>query len=561
MKNVKVLDCTLRDGGRVIDCAFGDRAIRQIADKLARAGIDIVELGFLRDPRLVSYEAGSTFFTDVGQIARFVPADRRGSEYVAFADYGMFDFGALAPRSGDSIDGIRVGFTKDDYGSSREELLRAFRAVKERGYSLYAQGVNSLSYSDIELLSLVGDMNAAKPCGFGIVDTYGAMYSDDVARIYGLIDHNLDSSIAIDFHSHNNFQLSFSFAQEVIRLSNGVRGIVIDATLGGMGKVAGNLCTELIADFLARKMGYGYDTDLIFDAIDEHLYDLREKHHWGYSPMSLLSGIYRSHPNNVIYLANKFRLDTKDVKNILATLGERERQRYDYGRIDRLAEEYSGCKYDDSDEMAGLAEAFAGKPILVLAPGRTLATHRGAITGFIAGRRPIIVSVNFVSGHPGSYSFFANKKRYGAQCGESDESGGGALASGAGGGRAIVTSNIERRAPGSITVNYHSLVSRGYRLFDNSVLMLLNLLGRLRVAEIAIAGMDGFRGDEGGDYFDGSFDVARLEPEFGKINAEIAGMLEKYLAAAKGSCKVELITPSVFGSVFGESRGESGKNG
>ncbi|MDR3309803.1 MAG: aldolase catalytic domain-containing protein [Oscillospiraceae bacterium] len=537
MKNVQILDCTLRDGGRIIDCAFPDRDIFHIADKLSGAGIDVVELGFLRDGRTVNYRGNSTFFTDVDQITPFIPKGIRGTEYVAFIDYGMFDFTTLKTRSQDSICGLRVGFTKKNYEEHYDDLLSAFYSVKARGYDLFIQGVNSLDYSDIELLKIVETVNMVKPVSFGIVDTYGAMYVDDVSRLYGLIDYNLDKAVAIDFHSHNNFQLSFSFAQEVIRLSRGVRNIIIDATLDGMGKGAGNLNTELIADFLVRKMNYGYDTDIIFDAIDEHLHDLREKYHWGYSPASMLSGIFRSHPNNVIYLTQKFRLNTKDIKNILSMLGEQERQRYDYNKIDKLTEEYSESTYDDSDETAYLAEQFADKPILILSPGKTLLTYKERIGKYIEAHNPTVISVNFTYDEPDSYSFFANKKRYVAQAQVNSA-------------KMIVASNIEQREKGAITVNYHSIVNRGYKLFDNSVLMLLNLLKRLRVAEIAIAGMDGFMNSTDGNYFDKSLNVERLGPQLDEINRELYEMLENYAATVSGLCKVSLITPSIFEKLF-----------
>jgi 4-hydroxy 2-oxovalerate aldolase len=540
MKNVRILDCTLRDGGRIIDCVFPDRDIANIVDKLSHAGIDIIELGFLRDGKSVRYAGNSTFFTDVDQITPFIPRGNRGTEYVAFIDFGMFDFSTLKARGENTIDGLRVGFTKKDYENSHEDLLSALRMVKSKDYKLYIQGVNSLNYSDIELLEIVETVNEIKPVSFGIVDTYGAMYVDDVSRLYGLIDHNLDKDIAIDFHSHNNFQLSFSFAQEVIRLSNGVREIILDATLDGMGKGAGNLNTELIVDFLVRKMNYGYDTDFIFDAIDEHLHDLREKYHWGYSPSALMSGIYRSHPNNVIYLTQKFRLDTKDIKNILSMLEEPEKQRYDYARLDSLTEEYNDSKYDDRKELALLAEKFAGRPVLLLAPGRTLSTHRRNVSDYVAKHGPAIISVNFVSDHFGSYSFFANKKRYATQT-KID------------GTRTIITSNVEQ-GTNCITVNYYSLVNRGHRLFDNSVLMLLNLLKRIHVDEIAIAGMDGFANDAESNYFDASLDVARLTPQLGEINRDILVMLGNYAAAVRESCSVSFITPSIFESVFLDTR-------
>lgn len=96
-------------------------------------------------------------------------------------------------------------------------------------------------------------VNDVMPYSFGIVDTYGGMYLDDITHIYGMVEHNLNSNICIDIHSHNNFQSSFAFAQEIIRICDSKRNIILDSTLNGMGKCAGNLNTELIVDYLNRK--------------------------------------------------------------------------------------------------------------------------------------------------------------------------------------------------------------------------------------------------------------------------------------------------------------------
>lgn len=77
MKNVRVLDCTLRDGGRIINCAFPDQEIRQLSHRLANAKIDIVEIGFLRDYHDVTYTGDSTFFTDVDQMIPFIDKDKK----------------------------------------------------------------------------------------------------------------------------------------------------------------------------------------------------------------------------------------------------------------------------------------------------------------------------------------------------------------------------------------------------------------------------------------------------------------------------------------------------
>ena len=348
MKNIHILDCTLRDGGRIIDCAFPDKEIQDISNRLSDAKIDIVEVGFLRDWRNVEYKGNSTFFTDVDQIRPFVDKSKKRTMYVAFIDYGMFDFDSLKPYDGTSIDGIRFGFTKKDYTEHYADIIRSAEIIKKCGYKLFVQGVNSLNYSDKEILELVEMINDIKPYSFGIVDTYGAMYIDDVDRIFSLIDHNMDPQICINFHSHNNYQLSFGFAQEVIRLSKGIRNIIIDATLNGMGKVAGNLNTELIVDYLVRKLHYDYEFEDILDIIDDYIYKYSIDHDWGYSIPGMMAGIYKSHPNNIIYLTEKFRLATKDISNLLSMIEPAARQRYDYDNIEKLYIEYVEDKVDDA---------------------------------------------------------------------------------------------------------------------------------------------------------------------------------------------------------------------
>lgn len=535
MKNVRVLDCTLRDGGRIIDCAFDDQEIKEISNKLASAKIDIVEVGFLRDWRKVDYQGNSTFFTDVDQIRPFVNRDKKNILYAAFIDYGMCDIDTLKPFDGTSIDAIRLGFTKKDYSENKDDVLRWINIIKEKGYKLFVQGVNSLNYSDKELLEIVDMVNEVHPYSFGIVDTYGAMYMDDVDRIYGLIDHNMHPDICINFHSHNNYQLSFAFAQEVIKLSGtSNRQIIIDGTLGGMGKVAGNLNTELIVDFLVRKMHYDYEFEDILDMLDDYIYKYALEHKWGYSTASLMAGIYKSHPNNVIYLSEKFRLDTKDIGKLLAMIEPSARQRYDYNSIENLYTEYVADKINDYDAISSLRNVFEGKEVLVLVPGNTLNTHREIIDAYISERQPIIISVNFVADELSAYAFFGNQKRY-ARLQIKRE-----------GRNIIIPSNVKSDNSNDVIVNYHSLINRGYKYFENSTIMLLNLLKRVNPIKIAIAGFDGFDEEAKENYTDDSFQNERHIGEFSTLNKEITSMFDEIMQTMSPGCKFEMITPSIY---------------
>lgn len=534
MKNIQILDCTLRDGGRIINCNFKDQVIREMTEKLICAGIDIVEVGFLRDKRDVKYEGDSTFFTEVSQITPFLPDDCNGKMCIAFIDFDMYDFEDLEPCAGTKVTGIRVGFTKKQYDTRRDEIRSCFLKVKEMGYDLMVQGVNSLEYSDRELLDLIDLVNEIEPYSFGIVDTYGGMYLDDIIHYYTLVDYNLKPDIRIDIHSHNNFQLSFAFAQEIIALNDGKRRIILDATLNGMGKCAGNLNTELIVDYLIRKKQYPYDFEAILDLIDDYLYEIKQTHQWGYSVPNFMAGVYKSHPNNVIYLTQKYRMNTKDIGNIIFMIDEEKRRRYDYDNIERLYIEYNNGKTDDSESIRRLEREIGDREVLILVPGRTILEEKENIDRYIEDNGPAVISVNFYSEYSGSYAFWGNKKRFSAEAGKNRLC------------HNIICSNVGETPGESSIVNFYSLINKGYKYFDNSTMMLLNLLRKLKVKKITLAGFDGFDEQVENNFMDPTFHNDRHVRIFKEINKELSDMMEQYAAAVKDDIALSFLTPSKF---------------
>ena len=539
MKNVKILDCTLRDGGRIINCAFPNSQIKDIAYRLADANIDIIEVGFLRDAKSVNYQGNSTFFTDVDQIRPFVNR-KKDTMYVAFIDYGMFDFSTLKPYEGTSIDGLRIGFTRKNFENDHEEILECLAEVKQKGYKLFVQGVNSLGYTDRELLGIVDIVNQIQPEGFGIVDTYGAMYMDDVDRLYTIVDHNLDENIAIDFHSHNNYQLSFAFAQEIIRLSNGKREVIIDGTLNGMGKCAGNLNTELLVDYLVRKRNYDYDFDAILDIIDDHIYNYHLQHQWGYSIPALMGGIYRSHPNNIIYLTEKFRLATKDIKYIISMIDPDKRMRYDYDNIQRLYQEYNHVKVDDKENLALLQRILKGKKILLLMPGQSISQYKDEILKKIEAENLFVITVNFRDETFDKYSelaFWGSQKRYEHYTDLRKEV------------TSLITSNIESDMEDDIIVNYDSFVDRTQEYSDNASLMLMRILQRVGVVSYYVAGFDGFTVN--GSYYNKTdFSEERFRSQYESINKGVAHQLSMFADSLKHPEDIQFITPSIYSNIF-----------
>lgn len=537
MHKTRILDCTLRDGGRIIDCKFQDHVISEISHMLCKSKIDIIELGFIRNK--IEYKGDSTFFTSIEQMIPFVDRTNVNTQYVAFVDFGMFDVDSISDRRADSIDGIRFGFTKKDLEHKRDEIIRQIKELKEKGYDIYFQDVNTLGYNDAEILELVSLANQLKPVSFGIVDTYGAMDSEDLNRVFGLINHNLNHEIAIDFHSHNNMQLSFALSMEMIRLCRDTRDLIIDATLNGMGKCAGNLNTELIISYMNRKLNYNYGMDLVLDIIDEYLYDIKEKNYWGYSIPSFMAGIYKAHPNNVIYLTEKFRIRTKDIQHIIARIDEETRQTYDYDNIQRIYVEYSSNKVDDRETLVNLKNEIAERNILILVPGRSLYEKRNEIDNFIKEKNPVIISVNMESDlFASDYSFYGNVRRYDKEISKNDNH------------NRIITSNIQSACEKDKVVNYFDLIESSGKYFDNTTIMLLNLLRKMEFEQLYIAGFDGFSAS-GNDYVDDTFYETRFHSEYENINKEMEKMLRKFAERIAGRMKVSFITPSIYKTIFG----------
>lgn len=539
MKNVKILDCTLRDGGRIINCEFPDADIKDISYRLAASNIDIIEIGFLRDAKKVDYKGNSTFFTDVDQIRPFV--DRtKNTKYVAFIDFELYDWDSLKPFDGTSIDGVRVGWTKKSFAIQKEEIIQRLKEVKAKGYMLFIQGVNILGYTDRELLDILDFVNEIQPSGFGIVDTYGAMYVDDLDRIYTMVDHNLDEDICIDFHSHNNYQLSFAFAQEIIRLSNGKRQIIIDGTLHGMGKVAGNLNTELIVDYLVRKRNYDYNFDAILDLIDDYIKPIQLQHTWGYSVPALMAGIYKSHPNNVIYLTEKFRLATKDIKYIISMIDPQLRMRYDYDNIQRLYQEYNHTKVDDQDALHILKERLKDKNILLLLPGSSIVKYQDQIKREIENKNMMIIMLNFVDSAYLKYDnlvFWGSTKRYERFKEERSKL------------QSIMTSNVESDSENDLVFNYDSYIDRTKEYSDNTMLMLLRILQRIGITNYTIAGFDGFNA-EGNYYNDSNFSEGRFRNKYEETNKAISEQLKDFAETCGDSLKVKFLTPSIYQKIL-----------
>lgn len=532
MKHAKLLDCTLRDGAYLIDKQFGERNIHGIINGLNEASIDIIEIGFLQDE---GQGEGKTVYKNAKEAEKYVPRKKGNSMYAVLADYSRYSICNLDEYTGSSIDVVRACFFKKE----RYDVIDFCKEIKKKGYKLFVQPVDILGYTDGEILGLLELINEVEPYCFSIVDTFGSMYADDLQRVFALIHHNLIPGCKIGFHSHNNMQMSNALSQQFLQMSYGMREVVVDTTISGMGRGAGNTPTELVAQYMVTKLGYNYNIDSILDIIDTYLDNIRTKCSWGYSTPYFIAGAYSAHVNNISYLTKKATIHSKDIRYILNRIGEKARKRYDYELLENTYVDYLNSGIDDKESIKKLRDELQGEKVLVLATGSTLNSENEKIVEWIKANKPKVISVNFWNEDLDvdldvDYVFISNIKRFKELNEKLDKKQ-----------KRIITSNIkDEKENDYLEVSFVRLVKCGWENMENSAVMLLRLLDLMDVESIALAGIDGYGNEM--NYFAQDYELSSMQIDYMQRNREIQEMLTDYMSARQSNAKIEFITKSRF---------------
>ncbi len=514
---IKALDCTLRDGGYVNLWNFGAENISKIVNNLTESRVEFIELGFLKP---CQYDINKTLFNSVDDFDKFIPQSRSGKTlYLGMITFGQYDLSLIPERKNTNVDGFRIIFKKPQW----KEALEYCKKVKEKGYKIFINPMHTYNYSDRELLDLVDGINEVMPYGMSIVDTMGIMKSQQLLHIFSLIDSNLNSKIGICFHSHNNLQLSFSNAQALLA-SNTKRELIIDASVRGMGRGAGNLCTELLLQYLNDNFDKKYNLIPILKIIDEQIDKIYATNPWGYNVPYYLAASMKCHPNYASFLTDKASISVESMSEILALIPENKKSNYDEKLIQELYLRYQENEINDTHALENLKNNISNREVLIIAPGKSINLYKEKILSYIKEKKPYVISINF---RPEAFDvdnvFISNARRFSEQTSLEN---------------VLVTSNI--KAENVITFNYGSYLNNS-EMADNSCLMLLKILIKAGIKTVVFAGMDGF--SNGNDnYFNASMINNAKLGEFDKRNEVMHTMLQ---SLAK-SINMTFLTPSLY---------------
>ncbi len=524
MKNIKMLDCTLRDGGTVNNFNFGQYYMDVILHGIEESGIEIIETGYI-DSENGSDKERTQFSNEQVITKYFIHEKKPGVAYVAMIDYGKFDPKNLMSRSESAIDGIRLAFHK----KNRKDILKWGKEILDKGYLLFFQPMTCLRYSDMEMLDLINDVNVFLPeiTAFYIVDSFGEMRLNEMNRLANLVDHNLNPNIAMGLHSHNNLQLSYSNAVTLLNFPTN-RDLIFDSSIMGMGKGAGNMTTELFAEHLNTYFGKSYKLQSLFEVIDKALNQIRENYFWGYAVEYYLSAANHCTPSYASHFYKKHMLSVEQLADLLGKISDEKKLSFDREYADALYYQYNEKGDGNKISMSHLKKIIEGKKVLLIAPGPSVLDILEDLTVLSEEYNMVTIAVNSYPQIHVNYIFITKLSVY-----EVVKNSGFDM---------ILTSNVDLRENDSFKVDYNSLNKWSGGVSDNATIMVINLLKKIGAKQIKLAGFDGFSTDVDKNYYTEALKRPVSKEEANYRNS----LLKAFIQDARKTIDIEFLTPSIY---------------
>lgn len=527
MHDIQLLDCTLRDGGYLNDWKFGKRNLISIFERLADSGVDIIEIGFLDERR--PFDTERSIMPDTKSAdAIFGTLDKKKSMVVGMIDYGTCSIRKLSLCENSFLDGIRVIFKKH----LMHEAMDFCRQVKEMGYKVFSQLVSITTYSDEELLELIKLVNDVKPYAVSMVDTYGLLHPEELLHYYDILDDNVYPDIKIGFHAHNNLQLAYANSLTFLNKEK-KHDIIVDGTLYGMGKSAGNTPIELLSMRLNEKFNKNYNIHSMLEAIDESVRNFQYSFSWGYNTFFYLCSKNRCHPNYVTYFQEKQNLSSTKLDEILSMIDPEDKKLL----YDKLVAEHLYNKYTENipenESLELLHKEFINRKLLLIGPGKNIYLQKEKVQEFIEKNNPYIISINYVPENIDSDCIFiTNIKRYHEMT----------LALRNTTAKTLATSNVEcKNGTFDFIINRAPLLEKSEKINDNSFLMILKLLKKIGIKEVNCSGFDGYS-DKEDNYYNPNMEYYFVKQEASNLNYH----MKKCISELRENMNINFITYSAY---------------
>lgn len=291
--DIKVLDATLRDGGLCNNFGFSDEFAKALYKMNLAAGVDYMEMGYKASKAMFDpSKFGKYKFCDEEDIRRIVGENKTGMKLSVMADVGRTDFKKdIGEKKNSVIDMVRVAC----YITEIPAAIEMIEYCKNKGYETCANVMAVSKARDAEIESALEMLGQSPVDCIYLVDSYGSLYPEQVAKLtLQYLEAGEKYHKTIGVHAHNNQQLAFGNTIEAASWG----ASLLDATVNGIGRGAGNCSMELLLGFLKNPK---YHLPPVLRFITDYMLPLRAKGVvWGYDIPYLLTGRLNAHPSSAI---------------------------------------------------------------------------------------------------------------------------------------------------------------------------------------------------------------------------------------------------------------------
>ncbi|GMV95834.1 MAG: hypothetical protein AMXMBFR83_02040 [Phycisphaerae bacterium] len=285
---IKVLDCTIRDGGLINEHRFEDGFVKAVYDTCVAAGVDYMEIGYKASRKIANKDKfGDWKFCDEDAIRRIVGDNPTELKIAVMADAEKCDYHSdIGPKKDSVIDVVRVATYVHQIPTAVDMIQDAF----DKGYEVWCNLMAVSTVNDDALDQALEVIAGTPASAVAVVDSYGSLYTEQVERLVKrYIKAVKGTGKEVGLHMHNNQQLAFA---------NSIEGIIhganrVDATMGGLGQGAGNCPMELLLGFLRNPK---FHVRPVYKLLQDHFIKLREKLEWGPLVPYNIGGQLNQHP-------------------------------------------------------------------------------------------------------------------------------------------------------------------------------------------------------------------------------------------------------------------------
>jgi 4-hydroxy 2-oxovalerate aldolase len=310
---IKVVDCTIRDGGLMNNHHFEDSIVKAVYDADVAAGVDYLELGYKASRQGIKPgEYGDWKYCTEDALRRIVGDNKTSLKLCVMADAGRCDYHVdILPKKDSVLDMIRVA----TYIHQIPLALDMIKDAHDKGYETTVNLMAASTIPERELSAGLEMLAKSEVRVIYVVDSFGSFYSEQIhALVKKYLGYCQSSGKEVGVHMHNNLQLAFANTTEgLIEGAN-----FLDVAVAGLGRGAGNCPMELLLAFLHNPK---YQLRPVLDCVQNHIEPMRAQLRWGYDLPYLLTGMLNQHPRAAIQFKEaELKGETGDILKFYDTV-------------------------------------------------------------------------------------------------------------------------------------------------------------------------------------------------------------------------------------------------